>query len=128
MLTGGLLFELETERNPDVSEFATTLLVEKELGSFGATLNLTLGYEWGDAVTNELETELAGQLVYRYSRPFEPAIELYLGQASKGIGPVGLGEFRMGPGRKLLWELGAIFGLDSSSPDIIFRGMLEYEF
>jgi len=91
----GLLFELETERDRDINEFATSVLIEKELGSFGATLNLNAIYEWGDGISDEFETELAGQLRYRSSRIFEPGLELYLGQAAKGIGPVAIGEFRL---------------------------------
>jgi hypothetical protein len=124
----GLLFELETERNRDIDEFSTTVLIEKQLGSFEATLNLAAVYEWGEDIKDEFETELAGQLRYRYSRLFEPGIEVYLGQTGDGAGPVGVGELRMGSGRKLRWELGAILGLDSSSPNAVFRCMFEYEF
>ena len=124
----GLLFELEGERDEDVTEFVSSVLVEKELGQWAATLNLAVVYEWGDDIENELEAELGAQLRYRYTLQFEPAIELYSGDAFKGIGPVGLGQIRFGQGRKLRWELGAIFGVASDSPDLILRGMFEYEF
>jgi hypothetical protein len=124
----GLLFELETEREENITEFVTTVLIEKQLGAFAATLNLAAAYEWGDDISDEFETELAGQLRYRYARLFEPGVELYVGQEAKGAGPVVIGEFRMGVGRKLRWEAGTIFALDSVSPDITLRGMLEYEF
>ena len=124
----GLLFELETERSEDISEFSTSVLVEKELGQWTGALNLSAVYEWGDDIGNEWESQLAAQLRYRYSRKFEPALELYSGDTAKGLGPVGLGQFRFGAGRKLLWELGVIFGLDSESPDQTYRLMLEYEF
>ena len=124
----GLLFELETERDDDVWEYSTAVLVEKEFGRWSGTLNLAAVYEWGDDVSNEWESQLAGQLRYRYSQAFEPAIELYSGDSDKGVGPVALGDHRFANGDKLHWEAGVIIGLDSESPDQTFRALLEYEF
>jgi hypothetical protein len=104
------------------------VLVEKELGRWAATINLAAIYEWGDDVSNEWESQLASQLRYRYSRSFEPGIELYGGDNDKGLGPVALGDIRFSTGRKLHWEAGLIFGLDSDSPDQTLRALLEYEF
>jgi hypothetical protein len=124
----GLLFELEMDRDDDIWEYATTLLTEKEFGQWAGTLNLSAIYEWGDDIDNEWESALAAQLRYRYSRAFEPALELYSSDAAKGLGPVALGDVRFTKGRKLHWELGLIVGLDSDSPDQMYRGLLEYEF
>lgn len=124
----GLLFEFEKENDNDSQEFGTTLLIEKELRQWTATLNLSAIYEWGDDIRNEWESQLAAQMRYRYSRLFEPAIELYSGETTKGIGPVALGDLRFARGRKLHWELGLIFGLDSDSPDQTLRALLEFEF
>jgi hypothetical protein len=124
----GVLFELEAERDDDIWEYGTTLLVEKELGRWAGTLNLTAIYEWGDDISNEWESLLAAQLRYRYSRLFEPAVELFSGEDAKGIGPVALGDIRFSGGRKLRWEFGLIFGLDSDSPDQTLRTMFEFEF
>jgi hypothetical protein len=122
------LFELETERDDDAWEYATTVLVEKEVGRWVGALNLSAIYEWGDDVSNEWESKLAAQMRYRYSRALEPAIELYSGDADKGLGPVLLGNIRFEKARKLHWETGVIFGLDSDSPDQALRFLLEYEF
>lgn len=124
----GMLFEFEHERDTDIQELRTSVLTEKEFGILTGTLNLSAVYEWGDAINNEFETELAAQLRYRYAPLFEPAIELYVGQAFSGVGPVALGSARFGAGRKLRWELGVILGVNSTSPDQIWRAMLEYEF
>jgi hypothetical protein len=124
----GLLFELEMERDEDIWEYATTLLVEKEFGQWNGALNLSAIYEWGDDISNEWESELKAQLRYRYLRWFEPAVEFYSGELAKGLGPAALGAVRFSKGRKLRWELGLIFGLDSESPDQAVRAMLEYEF
>jgi hypothetical protein len=124
----GMLFELETERGVDIAEFRTSGLVEKEFGQWNGTLNLSAVYEWGSDIVNEWEAEFTGQLRYRYRAKFEPAVEFYTGQAFTGLGPVGVGQFRFGQGRKLRWELGMIFGTDTESPDRVLRAMLEYEF
>jgi hypothetical protein len=122
----GLLFELEKATSED--EYATSLLTAKELGQWTATANLAAIYEWGDSIENEWESSFASQLRYRYRPGFEPAVELYAGQSTKGLGPVALGEIRFTGRRKLHWELGLIFGIDSESPDQTVRGMLEFEF
>ncbi len=124
----GLLFELEKEDDQDLWEYSTVLLLEKEFGRYSATANLGLTYEWGDDISDELETTLALQTRYRYSPGFEPALELYMGQDTLGLGPVFLGAQRLGIMKALRWQLGIIFGLDNDTPDYTLRAVLEYEF
>lgn len=124
----GLLFEYEQEFNDDIQEFTTGILVEKEFGRFSGTANLLLIQEWGSAIKDEFETAAAMQARYRYSRAFEPGVELYVGQDSAGIGPVAMGSVSIGVRKTLRWEAGIIFGLGSDSPDNSFRYLLEYEF
>jgi len=124
----GLLFELETERDESIWEYATTLLVSKEWGRWVTTANLGLIYEWGSDIANEWETSLSIQGRYRLTRGFEPALEFYSGEDTKALGPTFVGNIRLGGRKKLRWEVGLIFGLDSESPDQTFRGMLEFEF
>ena len=71
---------------------------------------------------------VALQARYRYSRELEPAVELYTGQDTRGLGPVIMGSWPLGGARQLRWEGGVIFGLDSDTPDQTFRALLEYEF
>ena len=124
----GMLFELEKERSEDVMEFSAALLVEKEWGRWIGTANIYGIYEFGDDIDNEFETALALQTRYRYTRAFEPAVELYIGQDTRGLGPVMLGSWPLGGARQLRWEGGVIFGLDSDTPDQTFRVLFEYEF
>jgi hypothetical protein len=124
----GLLFEYEQEFNGDVQEFTTGILVEKEFGRFSGAANLLLIQEWGSAIKDEFETAVAMQARYRYSRAFEPGVELYAGQDSAGIGPVAIGSVSLGVRRALRWEAGVIFGLGSDNPDNSYRFLLEYEF
>lgn len=124
----GLLFEYERETRLDVQEFMVGLLAEKEWGNWSGAANFTVTNEWGDDIAPEIETMLALQARYRYSRTFEPGLELYAGQDTKGLGPVLQGTFNTGIRRNLHWEAGLIIGLDGKSADRTWRFLLEYEF
>jgi len=123
----GLLFEVEREISDDAWEHAMAGLVEKEFGPTSLAANLYLIYEYGSGIDNELETMAALQWRWRYREWFEPAIEYYKGDELNAAGPVALGMARFGR-QKLKWELGPIFGLDSTTPDVTWRALLEYEF
>lgn len=124
----GVIVELEKTRHEDSWGFSAGLLMEKEWGRWVGTANLWGIYEWGDDTKTELESALAVQLRYRYSRLFEPALELYSGQNTRGFGPVIMGDIRFAAGKKLHWEAGVIFGLDSKTPDNTLRVLTEFEF
>jgi hypothetical protein len=124
----GILAELEKAKSDDKWEVSTAVLMEKQWGRWSGTANIKLIYEWGDDVDNEVETALALQTRYRYSRLFEPALEFYAGEDTRGLGPVFMGDVRLGRAKKLHWELGAIIGLDSKTPDNTWRVLTEFEF
>lgn len=124
----GMLFELEKEANEDVWEFATAVLAEKEWGKWSGAANFYVLREWGSDIENEWETKLNLQARYRYKKAFEPAIEFYSGQNTRALGPAILGQVKMGGRQRLSWEFGAIFGLDSKSPNRTLRLLLEFEF
>ena len=123
----GVLFELEKEEG-DEWEASSALLVEREWGRLVSTVNLSVIYEWGDKVDDELESKLALQLRYRHSPRFEPAIEFFSGEGYQGIGPLIMGRETLGQAKRLRWELGGIFGIDGDSPDLTVKTSLEYEF
>ncbi len=124
----GVITEFEGSRHEDSWEFSTALLMEKEFNRWIGTLNLWGIYEWGDDVETELESSLTAQIRYRYSRLFEPALEFYSGPDTRALGPVIMGDLRLGTRRKLHWETGVIFGLDSKTPNNTFRLLTEFEF
>lgn len=74
---------------------------------------------------NEVETSLT--LQYRYSPHFEPVLELYLGEDTRGLGPVAMGAQRLGTIKVLRWVAGIIFGIEATA-DYTLRAVLEYEF
>lgn len=124
----GTVFELEKERGVDAWEFSVGLLAEKEWGRWSGTANLFLMHEWGGDVKDETETRLGLQARYRYSRFFEPAIELYSGEDTRGIGPAIIGQVPLNGRRQARWEAGLILGLGSESPDTTLRLLFEFEF
>ncbi|MFW5451787.1 MAG: hypothetical protein ACKE9I_09320 [Methylophagaceae bacterium] len=124
----GIIAELEKKKNDNAWEVAAGIIVEKEWGKWIGTANFWGIYEWGEDQDDELESVLALQARYRYSRFFEPAIEFYSGEKTRGLGPVLLGDINLGTGKKLHWELGAIIGLDSKTPDNTWRLLTEFEF
>lgn len=124
----GLLFELEQLREDDSWEAATTLISARDVRRWTFTANLSLIYEWGQHVQDELETALALQARYRYKAAFSPAIEFYAGQDSYNLGPVAVGSYSIAAGRKLFWEVGWLLDIGSDAPQQTFRAQLEYEF
>tara|TARA_R110001606_G_scaffold399222_2_gene582492 strand:- start:153753 stop:154442 length:690 start_codon:yes stop_codon:yes gene_type:complete len=124
----GVIFELEKDRYDNNWELASGLLMEKEWGSWTGSANLWAIYEWGDTIKSELESALALQARYRYSRYFEPALEFYSGQNTRGLGPAIMGDVKFSAGKKLHWEVGSIIGLDSTTPDNTWRLLTEFEF
>ena len=128
----GLLLEFEKGFSNNLNELSVSILSEKEFGRLIGTVNLAMDFEWGGDLNknngNDLENRLLSQLRYRYTAAFEPAVEFYSGQDSTAIGPVVMGQIRLGSGRKLHWEGGLLLGMDNRSPDQTWRFLVEYEF
>jgi hypothetical protein len=123
----GMLFEVERETSDGIWELAVAGLVEKEFGPTSLAANLHLIHESGSGIDNEFETYAALQWRWRYREYLEPAIEYYKGDELNAVGPVALGMTRLGR-QKMKWEFGPIFGIDSKTPDLTWRMLLEYEF
>lgn len=124
----GVLFEIEREKTQDVWEFGTTLIALHEWKKWIGTANISLIYETGSAIDDEVETELATQLRYRSNPLFEPGIEFFKSESTSAIGPSASGKLRLGGGKKLFWSTAALFSVDGSKPDNVFRFNLEFEF
>jgi hypothetical protein len=124
----GLRFEIEKEAHERSWEFSTGILVEKEWGRWSGTANFTLAHEWGSDIQDETETSAALQMRYRLSRWFEPALELYAGEDTQALGPVIMGDIKIGTRKNIHWETGMIFGLTEESANNTMRFLIEYEF
>lgn len=124
----GLLFEYEAAQNADVRELTAALLLEKEWGLWSGAANLRLIDEWGDDIEQEMETAFAAQVRYRWRQALEPGIEVYVGEGTRGAGPVLQGRIITGVRRNLHWEAGLILELDDDRADKTWRFLWEYEF
>jgi hypothetical protein len=124
----GLLLEYEEQSHRAAHEFKVGLLAEKELARWSATANFFIIDERGNDVPNEFETVLSLQARYRYSSQFEPGIEFYAGQFTRGIGPVIQGTLVTGQRKSVHWEVGTLWGVSAESASNTWRFLLEYEF
>ena len=124
----GMLFEVERALHENLNEVSATLLTERQWDRWVGTANLALIYEWGSDIDSELDTALALQGKYRYSRALEPGIELYGGEGGQGLGPVLMGNQRLGDRRQLHWEAGIIYALDDDAADRTYKLIVEFEF
>jgi hypothetical protein len=127
-LDWGVVFGVERKVDSDIWDAAATLVSARDFGRWTAVGNLTLTYEEGAGVTDEFETALHLQALYRYREELEPGIELHIGQNTSVLGPAFTGTLRLAPGRKLTWEAGLFWALDDESPDRVARLNLEFEF
>lgn len=123
----GMLFEIERDTQLNKWEGDVGLLWEKQWGKWIGSINFFTGYEFGSGIEDEIETVFHSQMKYRWSRYLEPAIELYMDENARGLGPVFLGTQKLGI-NKLRWELGIIFGLNSRTADQNLRFLLDFEF
>ncbi len=123
----GVLVEVERETSENIWEVATAGLLEKELGRTSLAANLRAIYAFGGGTDNEFELEAAVQWRLRGNPMLEPAVEIYLSESAKGVGPVLAGAVRLGA-TQLKYELGSIFGMDDDTADVTYRFMLEFEF
>ena len=123
-----LMFELEKEREYNVWEIGTTLIVLHEWDRWIGTANATIAYESGEGIRNEFEAELKAQIKYRYKAGFEPAIEYFKNEDTNALGPSVVGQIRLGGRKKLYWGAGFARSFDSSRPDTTFRANIEFEF
>jgi hypothetical protein len=125
----GLLFEAATDKANARHEIAAGILWEKEVFSrWTAAANVLAEMEFGSAIENEFETSLRGQMRYRHSFAFEPAVELYLDDKDWAAGPAMMGAKKLSVGRQIKWEMGLLLGLDQDTPDVNLRANLEFEF
>jgi len=125
----GVLFEAQREIKSNISDFGTTLLLEKELGPTSLAANIGLTYEYGGAgIEDSINPSTRIQWRYRYKPSFEPALEVQLDKYDKCAGPGIVGLLQTSRTHKLKWEASLLFALDAKTSDTTFRALLEYEF
>lgn len=125
----GLLIEAGSTRDINRHEFATGLLMEKEItANWISTWNFIAEYEFGNDIKDEFETALRAQFRYRFSPAIEPALEFYLDDQDWAAGPALTGLQKISATKKICWEMGWLFGLDAETPTNNLRIGIELEF
>ena len=123
----GMLFELETGLDYDSHEAVIGVLNSLDIGRFTVLTNASLKTEWGNASQNELETALAIQTRYRWSRALEPTVELFMAEDTLSVGPGLSGTIKLAGPDSLLWNFAVLAGLENST-DYSVKLEIEYEF
>lgn len=124
----GVIFEYERQISESIAELASVLVASRQWGDWVGTLNVGLEYEFGSNITDEIDRFAFAQWRYRYREAFEPGIEFYADEFTRGIGPVLTGVIRGNGKNKWHWEAGFIAPLNDTTPDQTFRFLLEWEF
>lgn len=124
----GLIVEYERQISESIAEVATILIASRQWGKWVGTLNVGVEYEFGSNIQDEIDRFAFGQWRYRYRETFEPGIEFYSDEFTRGIGPVLTGVIRGQGKNKWHWEAGLIAPLNDTTPDQTFRFLLEWEF
>jgi hypothetical protein len=85
-------------------------------------------YEFGEDTADELDGDVAAQLRWRLSQPFEPALELYADDEIAALGPAAVGTIALAGRNRLKWEAAALLAVEHDIADKVFRAALEFEF
>lgn len=123
-----ILLEAEREPKANISEIASFLLLESEIGQSSLTANLGLSFEFGSGIDNEYDRFGRVQWRYRLKPALEPAFEIHADEYDKAAGPALLGRISLPRKQKIRWELGYLFGLDDETPASLLKASLEFEF
>lgn len=127
-LDAALQFELEHAEG-DYNEFSTGFIAEKEIaGRWSAAANVMAHYETGPDPKHDFEAEMAAQIRYRLTEPFEPAVEIYWDEDVIAIGPAAIGTLQLDGRNRLRWEAAALQSTKHQLARRIFRFALEWEF
>lgn len=123
----GMLFELETSFDRSANEFTVGLLNSRDVGRWTILTNVTAAIEWGQDVSDELETALAIQTRYRASQAMEPTVEFFAAQDTLSLGPGLTGIIKLNGPEQLRWNAVLLAGLDDKT-EFSFKLEFEYEF
>lgn len=124
----GIIFEYERQVSESIAELASILVASRQWGDWVGTVNLGLEYEFGSNIDDEIDRFASAQWRYRFREAFEPGVEFYADEFTRGIGPVITGVIRGNGNNKWHWEAGFIAPINDTTPDQTYRFLLEWEF
>ena len=124
----GLLIELEDSVDDDFHELSTVLLIAQEIDRWVILTNIAGKYQWGTESREQGEAEISAQIRYRFRQIFEPAMEIHIADSIQALGPLIAGDFTVGAGKNLHWEMGLFFDMSDPGKKRTFKAGLEYDF
>lgn len=128
---GGIL-EYVHDTNSGRDKVEVKGLVAKDVGKFSHTANAIVERKVGGGASAKTEYGTAFNSRYRYSKNFEPGIEMYndfgdfagdFDDHKHMIGPVAQGKILNNIG----YDAGVLFGVSDAAPDATLKLILEYE-
>ena len=131
----GLYFEYDKtiqDRMPD--NIQAKILLEKRIGDFINTANISFGHNIGPNSISGLDTGVSWRTKYHVNDWFEPGVEYYsdIGALNRDddfnrqdsvVGPVVQGHFG-----EVTYDAGVLFGVSQSAHDVTIKLNLEYGF
>lgn len=132
----GLLAELERDYGAGINVLNVGPLLQKELGTVQANLNILFARGLGRDAAPGAEIDYQWQVKWRGDPRFEPGIQGFgtLGrtndfghQSENRIGPAFFGQIVPGPRHKLKYDAAVLFGLNHNTADTTVRFQIEYE-
>ena len=106
-------------------------LLERQDGLFTQRMNMIWEHEIHPQFTAKPGFRTTYSVSYRYSDPWQPALEAYLRptDSSYQLGPALYGEIHLGhQGGEMEYQVGWLLGTNRSAPDTTWVARLEYEF
>jgi hypothetical protein len=134
-IDAGLYFEYDKtiqDHTPD--NVQAKLLLEKHVGDFINTANISFGHNLGPNAVSGLDTGFSWRTKYHVNDMFEPGFEYYsdMGALNRDddfnrqdsvVGPVVQGHFG-----EVTYDAGVLFGISQSAHDVTIKLNLEYGF
>ena len=132
-LDAGLKTELIYNTSGGADKAKAILLLAKDTGQFSHIANFGVDQEFGEDSSNDATYNTSVSSRYRYSKVFEPGIEMHskFGTLNDGasfneqdhrVGPVVYGKIG-----KIKYDIGYLFGATSAAPDGSVKAIIEYE-
>ena len=134
-IDAGVYVEIEQAMRDDIPDNAeASLLLEKHLGDFTNTANISFSRNFGPNIVPGVDHGFSWRTKYHVNDMFEPGFEYYsnlgplnrdddFNRQDKVIGPVVQGHFG-----EVTYDTGVLFGVSPSAHDVTIKFNLEFGF
>jgi hypothetical protein len=132
----GLFAEYEHPFSGGPDEIKIGPMLQKDIGSTVANLNLLFEREIGSGAGNETELDYSWQVKWRGNQALEWGVQGFGGLGELGdlgggdkhsLGPALFGVRRLASGNKIAYDAAVLTGVNGAAPDSTLRFEIEYE-